>query len=195
MTKTFQGVKDFTFRRDLKTPTAHPESFIKSEHAAVSQPVAFSSLPNSRHCSFRLKQSCYCVQHQIKHSVPTYASSHPDSPASWLVKQLGRWAAMGKRGGEAPCWAAAGRWAVVWILGIPGPQSQDVCTGHDVHRTLMQEQEELRVERLPVWQPAALTVCQPLFVSQANFSRPHGGQEASGICLFSQFNIWHQPPA
>lgn len=65
----------------------------------MSQPVAFSSLPNSRHCSFRLKQSCYCVQHQIKHSVPTYASSHPDSPASWLVKQLGRWAATGKRRG------------------------------------------------------------------------------------------------
>lgn len=99
MTKTFQGVKDFTFRCDLKPPTAHPESFIQSEHAAVSQPVAFSSLPNSRHCSFRPKQSCYCVQHQIKHSVPTYASSHPDSPASWLVKQLGRWAAMGKRRG------------------------------------------------------------------------------------------------
>lgn len=26
MTKTFQGVKDFTFRRDLKPPTAHPRA-------------------------------------------------------------------------------------------------------------------------------------------------------------------------
>lgn len=31
---------------------------------------------------------------------------------------------------RAPCWAAAGRRAAVWILGIPGPQRQDVCTGH-----------------------------------------------------------------
>lgn len=67
----------------------------------MSQPVAFSSLPNSKHCSFRLKQSCCCVQHKVKHSVPTYASSHPDSLASWLVKPLERWAAMGKRRGES----------------------------------------------------------------------------------------------
>ncbi len=56
----------------------------------------------------------------------------PRHPADWAVKPL-RGGLLGETeggGARAPCRATGGRRAAVWILGIPGPQRQDVCTGY-----------------------------------------------------------------
>lgn len=77
------------------------------------------------------------VQQQTACSAPTYASSHLDTRTGWPVKPLGRWGEEEEEEvDESTLLGSSGeRGAAVWILGIPGPQRQDVCTGHAVLET------------------------------------------------------------
>lgn len=61
-----------------------------------------------------------------------------------------------------------GRRAAVWILGIPGPQRQDVCTGHAMSDTDGGAEGGGSRDGGGSGGVASLAMCQPLFVSQAN---------------------------
>lgn len=74
--------------------------------------------------------------------------------------------------GKTPCWAAAGKWAVVWILGIPRPQRQDVCTGHDALNTDAGA-GGVGGGEIPSL-AASCPGCVPTIVSQGNLSSPRG---------------------
>lgn len=71
-------------------------------------------------------------------------------------------------------------WAPLWIVGIPGPQRQDVCSGDTASETVGGAGGGGR-SLGGVGGDASLAMCQPLFISQANISKTHGGQEFSAI--------------
>lgn len=140
-------------------------------------------------CACILKWTCYRCYKIKMHSVVGDKPEVKAGPAgSKQVLQI----FIGVRGGEG--WGGVGectlsgssgggrRRVAVWILGIPGLQRQDVCTGHAASDTDGSDWKEgggrQRGEGGGGWGVASLAICQPLFVRQANTSKTHGGQKS-----------------